>query len=138
MLVSPMSAKLHLCLSLASKSCERDCRLFACARVCVCVCVCPHSVEVVDYVSGVAASEVRHGHRDLLVVVAQVDAHVLLQLLAAAQRSVGRVLVENPAVEQVLLGDLHTNTRLAAEYSRHTFLLLVCEFFSSTRDGLML
>lgn len=59
-----------------------------------------------DDVGGVAASKVRHRHADLLVVVSQVDAHVLLQLLATAQRSVHGVLVENPAVEQVLLWDL--------------------------------
>lgn len=52
------------------------------------VCVCPHSVEVVDYISRVAASEVRHGHRDLLIVVGQVDADIFLQLLAPTQRGV--------------------------------------------------
>lgn len=81
-----------------------------------CVCSGPHSVEVVDDVGGVAASKVRHGHADLLVVVSQVDAHVLLQLLATAQRSVHGVLVENPAVEHVLLRDLQTHTHRKLTY----------------------
>lgn len=76
------------------------------------VCVCPHSVEVVDYISGVAASEVRHGHRDLLIVVSQVDADIFLQLLAPTQRGVHGVFVEHPAVEQVLLWDLHAHTQI--------------------------
>lgn len=65
-----------------------------------------YPLKVVDDVSGVAASEVWHGDADLLVVVLQVDAHVLLQLLPAPQRSVHRVLVHHPAVEQAVLGDL--------------------------------
>lgn len=72
---------------------------------------CPHSVEVVDDISRVAAPEVRHGHGDLLVVVAQVDADIFLQLLTPAQRSVRRVLVKHPAVEQVLLRDLQHNAQ---------------------------
>lgn len=63
-------------------------------------------MEVVDYFGGVAASKVGHGHGDLLVVVCQVDADVLLQLLPPTQRSVHGVLIEHTAVEQVLLGDL--------------------------------
>lgn len=38
----------------------------------------PHPVKVVNDVSRVTASEVGHRHTDLLVVVIQVDAHVLL------------------------------------------------------------
>lgn len=62
-----------------------------------------------DDISGVTASKVRHGNSDLLVVVGQVDADIFLQLLAATQRGVHRVFIKDPAVEQVLLGDLHTN-----------------------------
>lgn len=65
-----------------------------------------YPVEVVDDVGWVAPSEVGHGHADLLVVVLQVDAHVLLQLLAPVHRGVHRVLVENPTVEQAVLWDL--------------------------------
>lgn len=75
----------------------------------VLICVCPYSVEVVDYISRVAASKVRHGHSDLLVVVSQVDADIFLQLLTPAQRGIGRVFIEHPAVKQVLLWDLHPN-----------------------------
>lgn len=45
-------------------------------------------MEVMNYISRVAASKVRHGHTDLLIVVLQVDANVLLQLLAPTQRRV--------------------------------------------------
>lgn len=61
-----------------------------------------------DDVSGVVASEVRDGNADLLVVVSQVDADVLLQLLVPTERGVSGVVVTNPAVKQVLLWDLHT------------------------------
>lgn len=37
-----------------------------------------YPLKVVDNVSGVAASEVWHGYTDLLVVVVQVDADILL------------------------------------------------------------
>ncbi len=43
----------------------------------------PHPVKVMNDVSWVAASKVGHRHADLLVVVIQVDAHVLLQLLSS-------------------------------------------------------
>lgn len=75
-----------------------------------CVCVCPHSVEVMDYISGVAASEVRHGHSNLLIVVSQVNADIFLQLLTPTERGIHRVFVKHPAVEQVLLWDLHSHT----------------------------
>ena len=68
-----------------------------------------YPLEVMDDVCGVAPSEVGHGHADLLVVVIQVDAHVLLQLLSAVQGGVHRVLIQNPAVEQAVLRNLeHT------------------------------
>lgn len=41
----------------------------------------PHPVKVVNDVSRVTASKVRHRHADLLVVIIQVDAHVFLDLL---------------------------------------------------------
>lgn len=44
---------------------------------------CEAPVKVVNDVSWVAASKVWHRHADLLVVVIQVDAHVLLQLLSS-------------------------------------------------------
>lgn len=61
-------------------------------------------------ISRVAASKVRHGNADLLIVVLQVDANVLFQLLAATQRCVGRVFVEDTAVDQVLSGVLRART----------------------------
>lgn len=65
-----------------------------------------------NYVSWVAASKVRHRHADLLIVVLQVDANVLLQLLAPTQRRIGRVFVKDSTVEQVLPGVLHTQTHI--------------------------
>lgn len=60
-----------------------------------------------DDVGRVAASEVRHGDADLLVVVVEVDANVLLQLvLASPQRIVHGVLVDNPAVEEAVFRSL--------------------------------
>lgn len=56
-------------------------------------------VEVMDDVGRVAASEVWDGDGDLLVVVSQINTHVLLQLLTAAQRGVHGVLIQHPAVE---------------------------------------
>lgn len=67
-------------------------------------------MEVVYYIGGVAASKVRHGHGDFLIVVGQVDSNVLLQLLTSTQWGVHRVLIQDPAVEQVLLRDLHKHT----------------------------
>lgn len=63
-------------------------------------------MEVVDDVCRVAPSEMGYGHADLLVVVIQVDAHILLQLLSAVHGGVHRVLIQNPAVEQTVLGNL--------------------------------
>jgi len=65
-----------------------------------------YPVEVVDDVCGVAAAEAGRGHADLLVVVVQVDAQVLLHLLAAPQRGEDGVLVDHPAVEQAVLRHL--------------------------------
>lgn len=59
-----------------------------------------------DNVSGVAASKARHGYADLLIVVVKVDADVLLEFLPAPQRSVHRVFIDDPAVEQAVLWDL--------------------------------
>lgn len=59
-----------------------------------------------DNVSGVAAAEVWHGYTDLLVVVVQVDANILLQFLPAPHGREHRVLVDNPAVEQAVFWDL--------------------------------
>lgn len=59
-----------------------------------------------DDVSRVAASKVGHGNADLLVVVVKVDADVLLQFLAAPQRSVNGILVNDPAVEQAVFWNL--------------------------------
>lgn len=65
-----------------------------------------YPLKVVDNVSGVAASEVWHGYTDLLVVVVQVDANILLQFLPAPHGREHRVLVDNPAVEQAVFWDL--------------------------------
>ncbi len=63
-----------------------------------------YPLKVVDDIGGVAASKMRHRHTDLLVVVVKVDADILLKLLP--QRSIHRVLVDNPAVEQAVFWDL--------------------------------
>lgn len=83
------------------------------------MCVCPHSVEVMDYIGGVAASKVRHGHSDLLIVVGQVDADIFLQLLTPTQRGIHRVFIQHPAVEQVLLRDLHKHTNTHTQINIH-------------------
>lgn len=67
-----------------------------------------------DNICRVAATEVWHGYTDLLVIVVKVDADVLLQFLPAPQRSVYRVLVDNPAVEQAIFRDLLTGREKAA------------------------
>lgn len=69
-------------------------------------CVCPHPVEIMDYISRVAPSEVRYGDSDLLVVVREVDANILLQFLASSEWSVHGVFIKHPAVKQVLLWHL--------------------------------
>lgn len=65
-----------------------------------------YPLKVVDDIRGVAASEVGHGNADLLVVVVEVDADVLLQFLAAPQRCVNGILVNDPAVEQAVFWNL--------------------------------
>lgn len=55
-----------------------------------------------DDIGRVAASKVGHGNADLLVVVIKVDADVLLQFLAAPQRCINGILVNDPAVEQAV------------------------------------
>lgn len=67
-----------------------------------------YPLKVVDDISGVAASKVWHRYADLLVVVVKVDADVLLEFLPAPQRSVHRVLKDNPAVEQAVFWYLLT------------------------------
>lgn len=67
---------------------------------------CEAPLKVVDDISRVAASKVWHRYTDLLVVVVKVDADILLEFLSAPQRSVHRVLVDNPAVEQAVFWDL--------------------------------
>ena len=59
-----------------------------------------------DDIGGITASKVWHGYADLFIVVVKVDADVLLELMPAPQRSVHRVLVDNPTVEQAVLWDL--------------------------------
>lgn len=76
-----------------------------------------YPLKVVDDISGVAASEVWHRYTDLLVVVVKVDADIFLELLPAPQRSVHRVLVDNPAVEQAVFWDLLMG-RNSAELAR--------------------
>lgn len=73
-----------------------------------------------DYIGGVAASKVRHGHSDLLIVVGQVDADIFLQLLTPTQRGIHRVFIQHPAVEQVLLRDLHKHTHTNQHPHQHT------------------
>lgn len=63
-------------------------------------------LEVVDDVGRVAAAELGHGHVDALVVLLQVDLHVLLQLHARAGLGGQGVLVEDAAVEEVVAGQL--------------------------------
>lgn len=59
-----------------------------------------------DDVCGVAAAKLGHGHVDALVVVLQVDLHVLLQLHPRAGLGGQRVLVEDATVEEVVPGQL--------------------------------
>lgn len=61
----------------AKKSRENDARL----RSEEATDVVTYPVKVMDDVGGVAASEVWHGHADLLVVVLEVDANVLFELM---------------------------------------------------------
>lgn len=70
-------------------------------------------MKVVDDVGGVAPTKVGHGDADLLVVVLQVDAHVLLQLLARMHRGVGGVFIENAALELVPLSNLPAGVQTA-------------------------
>lgn len=65
-----------------------------------------YPVKVVDYISGVTASKVRHRNTDLLVVIVEVNANIFLEFMSAPQRSVHRVLVDDPAVEQAVFWDL--------------------------------
>lgn len=73
-----------------------------------------------DYVSRVAASKVRHGHSDLLIVFGQVDADIFLQLLTATQPSEHRVFINHLAVELVVLWDLHTHAHAQKSALRST------------------
>lgn len=70
-----------------------------------------YPLEVVDNICRVAATKVWHGYTDLLIIVVKVDADVLLQFLPAPQRSVYRVLIDNPAVEQAVFWDLLTGRK---------------------------
>lgn len=101
-------------------------------------CFCPHPVEVVDYISRVAASKVRHGHSDLLIVIRQVDANVFFQLLTPTQRGVYRVLIKHPAVEKVLLWDLcahtHTHTLRLTQKLGHSETSLCSSSFSHSSN----
>lgn len=64
-------------------------------------------MKVMDDISRVAASKVWNGHADLLVVVIEIDANVLLKLLLPSpQRIVQRILVDNPAVEEAVFRSL--------------------------------
>lgn len=65
-----------------------------------------YPLEVVDDVGRVAASKVWHWNADLLVVVIQVDADVLLQFLPAPQRRINGILINDPAVEQAVFWNL--------------------------------
>lgn len=65
-----------------------------------------HPLKVMDYIGGVAAAKVWHGHVDLFIVVVDEDADVLLQLLPASEGSVQRVLKHDSAVEQTVFWDL--------------------------------
>lgn len=67
---------------------------------------CEAPLKVMDDISGVTASKVWHRYTDLLVVVIKIDTNVLLEFLPTPQRSVHRVLIYNPAVEQAVFRDL--------------------------------
>lgn len=82
-----------------------------------------YPLKVVDDISRVAASKVWHRYTDLLVVVVKVDADILLKFLPASQRSVHRVLIENPTVEQAVFWDLLMR-RNRAELARDSYLRL--------------
>lgn len=93
-----------------------------------------YPLEVVDNICRVAATKVRHGDTDLLIIVIKVDADVLLQFLPTPQRSVYRVLIDNPAVEQAVFWNLLTGCKKAAltsgGYFRLYFLcgIIQCEW----------
>lgn len=82
-----------------------------------------YPLKIVDDIGRVAASKVWHGYTDLLVVVVKVDANILLKFLPASQRSVHRVLIENPTVEQAVFWDLLMR-RNRAELARDSYLRL--------------
>ena len=65
-----------------------------------------YPVKIMDDIGGVAPSKVGYRHTDLLIVVIEVYANILFQLLAPAQRSINRVFIQNPAMKQAVLWDL--------------------------------
>ena len=66
----------------------------------------PHLLKVVDDVCGVAAPKLGNGYIDALVVLLEVDLHVLLQLHASVDLGGQGVLIEDAAVEEVVSGQL--------------------------------
>lgn len=59
-----------------------------------------------DDISRVTASKMRHRYADLFVVVIKIDANILLEFLPPPQRSIHRVLIDDPAMEQAVFWDL--------------------------------
>lgn len=88
-----------------------------------------YPLKVVDDISGVTASKVWHRYTDLLVVVVKVDANILLEFLPAPQRSIHRVLVDNPAVEQAVFWDLLMGRNRAELACDSYFRLYLCLIF---------
>lgn len=67
---------------------------------------CKAPLKVVDDIGRIAATKTWHGYADLLVVVFKVDADVFLEFLPPPQRSIHRVLKDNPTMEQTVFWDL--------------------------------
>lgn len=66
----------------------------------------PHPLKVVDDVCRVTAPKLGHGHVDALIVLLEVDLHVLLQLHASVGLGGQGVFVEDATVEEVVSGQL--------------------------------
>lgn len=67
---------------------------------------CEAPLKVVDDIGRIAATKTWHGYADLLIVVFKVDADIFLEFLPPPQRSVHRVLEDNPTVEQAVFWNL--------------------------------
>lgn len=86
-----------------------------------------YPLKVVDDISRIAATKTWHGYADLLVVVFKVDADVFLEFLPPPQRSIHRVLKDNPTMEQTVFWDLLMGCNRAVSACDVYFQL--CDFY---------